>query len=96
MKNNLDIILALAALVAVVYRVFQVEAGIYDAIEDLKHSLINRITTNETSFSVHVAIYQERKEQVDYLIHALDEKIDHKVNRLLGEIKDLEAEVKSN
>jgi hypothetical protein len=93
-KNNLDIILGLAALVAVVYRVFQVEAAIYDAIEDLKQSLINRIATNETSFSVHVAIYQERKEQVDYLMHALDEKIDHKVNRLLGEIKDLEAEVK--
>jgi len=93
-KNNLDIILGLAALVAVVYRVFQVEAAIDDAIEDLKHNLITRITANETSFSVHVAIYQERKEQVDYLIHALDEKIDHKANRLLGEIKDLKAEVK--
>jgi len=94
MKNNLDIILGLAALVAVVYRVFHVEAAIYDAIEELKHNLVSRITTNETSFSVHVAIYQERKEQVDYLIHALDEKIDHKANRCLGEIRDLEAEVK--
>jgi len=94
MKNNLDIILGLAALIAVVYKVFHVEAAIYDAIEDLKHNLISRMTTNETSFSVHIAIYQERKEQVDYLLHSLDEKIDHKANRLLGEIKDLQAELK--
>ncbi len=94
MKNNLDIILGLVALIAVAYRVFQVEAAIYDAIEDLKQFLLNRIATNEISLSVHIAIYQERKEQVDYLIHALDQKIDHKSNRFFAEVKDLEAEVK--
>jgi hypothetical protein len=46
-KNNLDIILGLAALIAVVYRVFQVEAAIYDAIEKLKESLNNRIALTE-------------------------------------------------
>ena len=86
--------MGLAALVAVVYRVFQVEAAIYDAIENLKQSLINRIATNELSFGVHVAIYAERKEQVDYLLHALEEKIDHKFNRLFDEIKQLKLEVK--
>ena len=63
-------------------------------IEDLKQSLINRIAANEMSFGVHVAIYQERKENVDYLLNALDEKIEHKANRLFGKIKDLEAELK--
>ncbi|MGI8500251.1 MAG: hypothetical protein ACR2LR_03820, partial [Hassallia sp.] len=57
-------------------------------------SLINRIATNELSFGVHVAIYAERKEQVDYLLHALEEKIDHKFNRLFDEIKQLKLEVK--
>jgi hypothetical protein len=95
-KNNLDIILGLATLVAILYRVFQVKAAIYDAIDALKQSLLDRITTNEINLSVHLAIYQERKERMDYLIHALDEKIDHKSNRFLGEIKDLEAELKSN
>jgi hypothetical protein len=94
MKNNLDIILGIAALVAVVYRVFQVEAAIYDAIEDLKQALINRIATNEISLSIHIAIYQERKEQIDYLTHALDQKIDHKASRFLEEIKELKAELK--
>jgi hypothetical protein len=89
MKNNIDIILGLAAPIAVVYRVFQVEAAIYDAIEDLKESLNDRIASNELSFGVHLAIYAERKEQVDYLIHALEEKIDHKSNRLFEEIKEL-------
>jgi hypothetical protein len=94
MKNNIDIILGLAALIGVVYRVFQVEAAIYDAIEDLKESLNNRIASSELSFGVHVAIYAERKEQVDYLIHALEEKLDHKFNRLFDEIKHNKLEVK--
>ncbi|MBW4480501.1 MAG: hypothetical protein KME54_27605 [Tolypothrix brevis GSE-NOS-MK-07-07A] len=96
MKNNLDIILGIIAILGVVYRVFQVEARIYDAIEDLKQSLLNRIVTNEISLNIHIAIYQERKEQVDYLTHALDQKIDHKASRLLEEIKELKTELKYN
>lgn len=66
---------------------FQVEARIYDAIDDLHESLSKRIAENEFNFGVHVAAYAERKERVDYLIHANEEKIDHKANRLLDEIK---------
>lgn len=94
MKNNLDIILGIAALVAVVYRVFQVEARIYDAIDELNKSLLLRIAENEFNFGVHVAAYAERKERVDYLIHANEEKIDHKANRLLDEIKELKLQLK--
>jgi hypothetical protein len=94
MKNHLDIILGLTALHAVIYRVFQIEAAIYDAIDNLKESVNDRINRLEHSFAVHVAIYAERKEQVDYMLHALEEKIDHKFNRLLGEIEELKVEQK--
>ncbi|MCV3213019.1 hypothetical protein OGM63_05670 [Plectonema radiosum NIES-515] len=94
MKNNLDIILGLAALVVVIYRVFQVEAAIYDAIENTKDSFNNRINSLEHNLALHVAIYAERKEQVDYLLHNLDSKIEHKFNRLLEEIKQLKLEQK--
>jgi hypothetical protein len=93
-KNYLDIILGLAALVAVVYRVFQVEAAIYDAIDELNKSLIKRIAENEFNFGVHVQTYAERFERVDYLLHALEEKIDHKANRLFDEIKELKLQLK--
>ncbi|NEU73599.1 hypothetical protein PI95_013755 [Hassallia byssoidea VB512170] len=95
MKNNLDIILGIIALIGIIYRVFQVETAIYNTIKDLKDTVNNRIAANELSFGMHMAAYAERKEQIDYLIHALQEEIDHKANRLLGEIKELKGELKS-
>lgn len=94
MKNHIDIILGLAALIAIAYRVFQIEAAIYDAIENLKESINDRINLLERSFALHVAIYAERKEQVDYLLHANEEKIDHKSGRLWDEIKELKLELR--
>jgi len=94
MKDYIDIAVGLTALIAIIYRVFQIEAAIYNAIEDLKESVNNRINALEHSFAVHVAIYAERKEQVDYFLHANDEKIDHKANRLLEEIKELKLQLK--
>ncbi|GAX46204.1 hypothetical protein NIES4075_72250 [Tolypothrix sp. NIES-4075] len=94
MKNNLDIILGVIALIGITYRVFQVEKAIYDSIDELNKLFIKRMADNEYNFGVHVAAYCERKEQIDYLIHALQEEIDHKANRLLGEIKELKGELK--
>jgi hypothetical protein len=94
MKNNLDIILGFAMLIGIAYKVFQIETAIYDAIKDLKESINNRIAENELRFGVHMAAYAERKEQVDYLIHANEEKITHKANRLFEEIKEIKLQLK--
>jgi hypothetical protein len=94
MKNNLDIILEIAALIGVIYKVFQVESAIYNTIENLKDSFNDRIHSLERNLDLHIAIYTERKVQVDYLLHANEEKIDHKANRLFDEIKELKLEIK--
>ncbi|MGI2907200.1 hypothetical protein [Tolypothrix sp. VBCCA 56010] len=73
---------------------FQVEKAILYAIDELNKSLIKRIAENEFNFGVHVAAYCERFERVDYLLHALEEKIDHKANRLFDEIKELKLQIK--
>lgn len=91
MKNHLDILVGLAALIAVAYRVFQIESAIYNAIDDLEKRVSERINFLERSFALHVAIYAERKEQVDYLLHANEEQINHVKIRLLGDIKELRA-----
>ncbi|MEN2383539.1 MAG: hypothetical protein HEQ35_31035 [Gloeotrichia echinulata IR180] len=36
----------------------------------------------EKAIGIQTAIYEERKEWVDYLIRGLNEKIDHKFNQL--------------
>lgn len=94
MKEHLDIILGIGALIAIIYRAFQIETKIYDTIDNLKDSLNNRINSFERSLGLHIAIYSERKEQVDYFLHALDEKIDHKSNRFIDEIKEFKADQK--
>jgi ankyrin repeat protein len=94
MKDYVDIIVGLTALIAVFYRAFQIEAAIYDAIDDLEKRVSDRINSIERSLALHIAIYAERKEQVDYLLHANEEKIDHKANRLLDEIKELKLQLK--
>lgn len=91
MKNHLDIILGLTALIVVIYRVFKTESIIYNTIDDLEKRVNERINSLERSFALHVAIYAERKEQVDYLLHANEEQIDHVKIRLLGDIKELRA-----
>jgi len=96
MKEHLDIILGIGALIAITYRVFQVETKIYNAIGNLKDSFYDRINSFERSLGLHIAIYSERKEQVDYFLHALDEKIDHKFNRLTDEIKELKRRRESD
>ena len=83
-------------LIGITYRVFQIEAAIYNAIKSLKESLTDRIAVNELNFGVHMAAYAERKEQVDYFIHANEEKIDHKANRLFEEIKELKMQLRHN
>jgi len=96
MKEHLDIILGIGALIAITYRAFQIETKVYGKIDDLKESLNNRINSLERSLGLHIAIYSERKEQVDYFLHALDEKIDHKFNRLIDEIKELKRRRESD
>ncbi|GAX42440.1 hypothetical protein NIES4075_34410 [Tolypothrix sp. NIES-4075] len=91
MKDYIDILVGLTALIAVLYRVFQIEAAIYDAIDNSERRVSDRINSLERSFALHVAIYAERKEQVDYLLHANEEQIDHVKIRLLGDIKELRA-----
>lgn len=91
MKDHVDILVGLTALIAVIYRVFQIQSAIYEAIDNLEKRTSDRVNSLERSFALHVAIYAERKEQVDYLLHANEEQINHVKIRLLGEIKELKA-----
>lgn len=94
MKDQIDIVVGITILIGVVYRVFHIESAIYKAIEASRKSLNEDIHCLERDLGLHIAIYTERKQQVDYLLHANQEKIDHKANRLFDEIKDIKLEIK--
>ncbi|WYL93435.1 MAG: hypothetical protein HEQ35_05770 [Gloeotrichia echinulata IR180] len=78
-----------------VYRVARSEAKIYEAIDSQNDALMERIFRLENRFDVYFTSFQEKKEMIDYLIHALDEKINHKFSRLYSDLQQLQADVKA-
>lgn len=94
-KDILEIILAVCALTGIIYKIAQTEASIYKAIDSLKDGLIAQMCQNDSKFSIHLTEYSTRKEFVDYRIHGLDEKIDHKFNRCWDEIKQMKGYLQS-
>ncbi|MFK0733127.1 MAG: hypothetical protein ACSI46_30395 [Gloeotrichia echinulata DVL01] len=65
-----------------VYRIARSEAKIYEAIDSHGDAARERMNDIEKAIGIQTAIYEERKEWVDYLIRGLNEKIDHKFNQL--------------
>lgn len=63
-------------------------AGLIWQASDLKNQIEKRIDT----FFVQ---YNERKDFVDYQLHGLNEKLDHKFQRCMDEIKYLKEEIKN-
>lgn len=86
-KDLIELILGVAGLAGVIYQLAQVERHIYDEIDKLKDSIIARLCVNETKFDVHMQDYANRKESIDYKLGGLNEKIEHRYNRLREEIK---------
>jgi len=100
MKDYLDIILGVAAIVGAIYRIAQVESNInarlarletkIDASVDvLKDTLLEKINSITQRIEIHLTEYQGRKEHYDYRIHDFDNRLQHKFNRLRDLIKQL-------
>jgi len=85
LKSTVDVVLGLIALAAVVYRIGGVEASIKQE--------ISRVNNR---FDVHLTEYAAKKEMLDYLIHSLDEKINHKFNRLHANQREIQEFLSKN
>lgn len=79
MKDLVELAVAILGLAGLAYRLGKIEEKIFDAIQEL-----------QSDFNVHVKEYEVRKEWVDYLLHGLNEKIDHKFNRIHEDLKGVE------
>jgi hypothetical protein len=78
-KDALQIFLALAAVITLIFRLAQIEANIQ-----------NRITDVDNKMKLALSEYKGHKEMIDYQLHGLQEKIDHKFKRLHDGQKDLQ------
>ncbi|MBD2385255.1 hypothetical protein [Cylindrospermum sp. FACHB-282] len=94
LKTSLDMFLSVAAVVGIIYKIAKVEAEIHRAIDKVKDELSDKVNRNENRIDIHQTSYVGDKEMQDYLIHTLNEKIDHKFNRLNSDVKDLQGFLK--
>ncbi len=90
-KNYLEIIIATLGLASVIYRVSKIEASIYQTIDNRDDVLASEIGEIKTQLNTHLAVCKEKEEWAEYLLNALDQKIEHKFNRLYQEIKNLQG-----
>jgi len=95
MKDYIEVLVGAGALFAMVYRIARNESKIYEVIDSQNDALLERIFTLENRFDIHSTSFQEKKEMIDYVINALDEKINHEFSRLHNDLQQLQADVKA-
>ncbi|MBD2365179.1 hypothetical protein H6G36_29180 [Anabaena minutissima FACHB-250] len=95
MKNYLDVILGVSAIVTgfagFIWWVAQIKWGLEKAIAVVNEAQIERIRNIEHQLALHLTEYSGKREFLDYHLHSLNEKIDHKFSRCWTEIKQNQA-----
>jgi hypothetical protein len=90
-KSYLEIIIAILGVASVIYRISKIEATIYETIDNRNDALSFDINEVKLQLNTHLAVCQEKEEWAEYLLNSLDQKIEHKFNRLYQEIKELKG-----
>lgn len=74
-------------LVTAIWYIADIKAQIYKYVDNSLQARDIRLNQLEKDLAIHLTSYEERTEFVDYQLHGLDEKINHKFQRLIDEIK---------
>jgi hypothetical protein len=78
MKNYLDIVLGVCALIGIIWRIAQVY-------------LETKISNLQKDLEVHLTEYSGKKELLEYQLNGMNQKIDHKFSRCWIEVKQQQA-----
>lgn len=90
LKDSLDIVLSIAALVGLIFHIANTKAGIEKSIDDVKDEMRERFQILNTDIKVSQAKQEGKKEMIEYYINDLYYQIHHKFYRLWNETKDLQ------
>ncbi|BAZ49570.1 hypothetical protein NIES4103_21820 [Nostoc sp. NIES-4103] len=90
-KDNLELILTIFGLIAIVFRIAQVKADIENSIDKVKDDLKDEIRSINTQLQVSQAKSEAKKEMIEYYLNDLYYQVDHKFIRGWEEIKELQS-----
>ena len=89
-KDLVELIVGVLAVLGVVYKIAKVERRIYEEITSVKHTLTTKLIECEHSMRLHLQDYANRRESVEWRMGQLDQKINHKDERLRNQVKDVQ------
>ncbi|MDF5706551.1 MAG: hypothetical protein PUP90_02425 [Nostoc sp. S4] len=90
LKNSIDLLLGIFALVAIVYRISHMEAAIYREIDKVSDELRKEVHLIQMDFFTHKTDYTVRKEWQSDVARGLKQMIKHKFSRLNFHIIDIQ------
>jgi hypothetical protein len=90
-KNYLDVVIGVCAIVGIIWRLALVKAEIEKEYERLKDYLDDKIIKTENELKIHLTEYEGKKELLEYQLSGINQKLDHKFNRCWAEIKQQQA-----
>ncbi len=88
----LQFLAVLTPLAGTIWWLAEIKSQIYQHISLSLLDRDKRINEIETKISIQLEIYDERKEFVDYQLYGLHEKLNHKFQRCMDEIKNIKTE----
>lgn len=86
----LQIATAIIPVVAVIWQIAEMKNQFYKYVDSNNDNQNFRVAEVEKNLAIIRNSLDERKVFVDYQLHGLNEKLDHKYQRLANEIKDLQ------
>lgn len=89
-KDTIELIVAVSAVLGIIWQISQVKASIDKAIDAVKDEAFARHSLLEKKLDIHIEGYINRQEMMNMLTSQLDQKIDHKFSRCYGTIRDME------
>lgn len=88
----LQFVTATIPIVAVIWQIAEMKNQFYKYVDSNNDNQNFRIAELEKNLAILRNSGDERKVFVDYQLHGLNEKLDHKYQRLANEIKNLQKE----
>jgi len=92
----IESIVGVVAIISVLYQVARVERAIYQSIDAVKDSSERNYLELQKRLDLHLQSYADRRDHDLYIINDLNNKIDHRFNRLREHQRNIESYLEKN
>lgn len=94
--ETIQLIVGIIAIISVLYQVARVERIIYQSIDAVKDLSERNYLDLQKRLDLHLQSYADRRDHDLYIVNDLNNKIDHRFNRLREHQKDIERYLEKN